>query len=539
MNTTRVITCALLLTCASSFGEAPRPDAAPPGNGITRARESSLIASYSLSKVQRWLHEVALEKIDPKTNLYISHTSGSGRYRQCLWNYDDAAADTYPFLFWAAWYTDIDQVNGPVLDVLKAEQKICNHLDRIPAAVNHKTLEKVPGTKDNLIFAASEYVKDGLIAIVEVAGRDNPWFERMRGIEDDIWKHADIQTPYGPIPTRNLEANGEQIQALARLYTATGEKKYLEWAERLADYYLLPGDFLPTRLRDHGCEIIGGLGLLLGVESVHNPEKANVYRPHIRRMLDEILARGTNEDGLMFNQLDARKGLSDGWGYNYVGFLCYDMAAGKPVYRDRVAQTLRNLGKERYVNGWGNGNGGNIDEVADSIEGALYLINHVPVPEAIAWADREMAQCVTRSSEPLATAKLWTTYKLESNGVRTVLQHAMMHTRGTIARPWRQDLTLGASQSGDGLTVVMKADQPWSGKLVIDKPRHRLEMGFTKDWPRMNSMPEWFTVEPSQKYVVKDPTAGTETSHTGAQLHAGLSVTLQPGVEKLLLIREQ
>ncbi len=52
----------------------------------------------------------------------------SGRYRASLWNYDDAAADTYPFLFWAAWYTDLDQVNGPVLDVLKAEQKHGNHL---------------------------------------------------------------------------------------------------------------------------------------------------------------------------------------------------------------------------------------------------------------------------------------------------------------------------------------------------------------------------------------------------------------------------
>lgn len=498
------------------------------------ARASSEIAGRSLSKVQRWLHEVTLPKIDPETNLYISHTRGSGRYRASLWNYDDAAADTYPFLFWAAWYTDLDQVNGPVLDVLKAEQKHGNHLDRIPTAVNHKTLEKEIKSKDDLIFAASEYVKDGLIAIVEVAGKDNPWFERMRAIEDDIWKHADIETPYGPIPTENIEANGEQIQALARLYTMTGEKKYLEWAERLADYYLLKGDFVPTRLRDHGCEIIGGLGLLFAVETVHNPKKAREYRPHIRRMLDEVLARGTNEDGLMFNTLDQKKGpLSDGWGYNYVAYLCFDMAVGEPVYRKQVERTLRNLSKPAYVDyPW---EGSSIDGVADSVEGGLYLINRLPVAEALAWADREAAARLVRVQDE---DHLWGSMKLESNGVRTVLQHALMHTRGTLARPWRQDLRLGASESADGLTVVLKADQPWSGRLVFDKPRHRVEMGFEKDWPRMNTMPEWFTADAEAEYVVEDLGSGTRTTHRGTELHAGLNLELQPGVEKRLRVRK-
>jgi hypothetical protein len=211
---------------------------------VAKARASAAIASPSLSKVQRWLHEAALPKIDPKTKLYISSDRGSARYRESLWNYDDTAADTYPFLFWAAWYTDRDKINGPNLDVLEAEQRLCNHLDRIPTALNHRTLEKSIKSKDDTIFGASEYVKDGLIAIVEVAGKDNPWFERMRGIEDDIWKHTDIETPYGRLPTLNLEANGDQLQALVRLFSMTGERKYLAWAERLADYYLLGCNFV-------------------------------------------------------------------------------------------------------------------------------------------------------------------------------------------------------------------------------------------------------------------------------------------------------
>ena len=36
-----------------------------------QADVSSKIAGYSLSKVKRWLHEVAIKKIDPNTGLYI------------------------------------------------------------------------------------------------------------------------------------------------------------------------------------------------------------------------------------------------------------------------------------------------------------------------------------------------------------------------------------------------------------------------------------------------------------------------------------
>ena len=61
---------------------------------IQKARESAPIAGYSLSKVQRWLHEAALKKIEPDTGLY--HPDGA-------FNYQDAWADCYPFRVWAAW----------------------------------------------------------------------------------------------------------------------------------------------------------------------------------------------------------------------------------------------------------------------------------------------------------------------------------------------------------------------------------------------------------------------------------------------------
>ena len=518
--------CVRLVAVVASIAIGAEAGAPTEEDCFRQAAESARVAGYSLSKVQRWLHERALKEIDPKTGLYRTR----GR-----WNYRDTAADCYPFLCWAAYVVDLEALNGPVRNVLHVEQKLCNHLDRIPTRWDFgKNAKDESASLDRLVYGASEYVKDGLIAIVEVTGKDE-WFERMKGIEEDVWKHARVDSPFGKIPSTNVEVNGEQIQALARLHTMTGEKKFLAWAERLADYYLSNDAWVPRRLRDHGCEIIGGLGLLLGVESEVNPAKARQYLPRMRRMLDAVLEHGTNEDGIMYNTLGAKGGrLSDGWGYDYVGHLCYDMAAGEAVYRARIAQTLRNLAKPQYRNyPW---EGRSIDGFADSIEGAIYLLNRVPVPEGLAWVDRETAHNVARSAEPLDTARLWGTMKLESNGVRTVLMHALMHTRGLIARPWRRDLVLGACEHGPALAVVMKSGKDWSGKLVFDIPRHKAYMGFRRDWPRMNTLPEWFTVELDAAHAVRAE-GKPLGDRTGKQLHEGLPVELKAGRELRLLVR--
>jgi hypothetical protein len=83
----------------------------------------------------------------------------------------------------------------------------------------------------------------------------------------------------------------------------------------------------------------------------------------------------------------------------------------------------------------------------------------------------------------------------------------------------------------------LRSDKPWSGRLVFDKPRHRLEMGFSRDWPRMNTMPEWFTVEPDAAYLIENPATGKTTHHRGGELIAGLKLELKPGVELRLVVR--
>lgn len=506
-------------------------DPSPDKPDWARAERSSRYAGIALSKVQRWLHEDCTAVHDEKTGLF--------RPTGPEWNYRDTAADCYPFYIWAAYYTDQALLDTVMIATLEAEQRLCNHVDRLPVRYNMDTGEKIVTDFDTMIFGASEYAKDGLVPVVEITGRDYPWLGRMQGIVDDIFKHAPYDTPYGKIPSTNVEVNGELLQILPRLYCITGEGKYLDWAHRLADYYLIPGGFLPERLSDHGCEIIGGLGLLFAVDSKARPGKCAEYRPHLEHMFDEILKRGTNSDGVIVGSLQPEPGphddvtMRDGWGYDFVGFLDYDLAMGSKRYYEAIRKPMTNLLKPRYKEfNWDHGSR---DNVADSVEGGLYLLYRIPVPEAFLWADREIATLLVDHTDP---ERLWGVHKLEANTVRTVLIHTMLHTRNTIARPWRQDLELGAAPYGDGICVFMKATDAYEGRLQFDVPRHRITMGFEQDWPRMNAVPEWFSVEPDEEhvYTVENVDTGTTGRVSGKSLSEGLPVRIETGKPLRLVV---
>jgi hypothetical protein len=153
----------------------------------SRAERCSRYAGIALSKVQRWLHERCLPIRDAQSGLF--------RPTGPEWNYRDTAADCYPFYVWAAYYTDKKVLDTVMIEALEAEQRLCNHLDRLPVPYNMDEGRKNVTPFDRMVFGASEYAKDGLIPIVEITGKEAPWFGRMRGLVDDVFKHAPVETP--------------------------------------------------------------------------------------------------------------------------------------------------------------------------------------------------------------------------------------------------------------------------------------------------------------------------------------------------------
>ena len=104
-----------------------------------------------------------------------------------------------------------------------------------------------------------------------------------------------------------------------------------------------------------------------------------------------------------------------------------------------------------------------------------------------------------------------------------------MHTQGLIARPWDIGMELGACPTDNGLAVVIKTKKDYKGKIFFDIPRHKHYLGFKQDWPRMNTLPEWFTVEPDDTHIyeVENIDTGKAKNISGKSLSKGLSVNIK------------
>jgi len=226
------------------------------------------------------------------------------------WNAEDAAADNYSFMVLTSSFTNRERFNGRMREMLATEIKVTSRIDSLPDTFDFKS-QAFSSQKPNLyriLLNSSEYIKDGLLPLTEWLGK-SPWSDRMISILDDMWKHASIDTPYGKIISTNIETNGEMLQALSRIYWMTGNEKYLEWAIRLGNYYLL-GNHHPTRdstllkLRDHGCEIVSGLCELYVTVHFAKPDIKKQYEKPIHLMLDRILEVARTDHGMFYDEFN-------------------------------------------------------------------------------------------------------------------------------------------------------------------------------------------------------------------------------------------
>jgi hypothetical protein len=279
------------------------------------------------------------------------------------------------------------------------------------------------------------------------------------------------------------------------------------------------------RLNDHGCEVVNGLAELYLTVSKAAPEKKKAYEKPIHGMFDTILEKGRNKDGLLYNDFEPESGkhsdqLADTWGYVYDGFYTIWLVDRTPNYREAVLTALGNL-KDKYVGmAWGEKNA---DAYADSIEGAINLINREPVASAGDWADSQI-QMMWAIQKSDGVIEGW---HGDGNFARTSLMYALWKTQGVTIRPWRADLRFGSVRKDNTLHLVLTSDQPWEGIVMFDTPRHALGMRLPQDYPRINQFPEWFTVAEHSRYSVK---SGQEApvERSGKDLAKGIALKLAP-----------
>jgi hypothetical protein len=478
-----------------------------------------------------------LKHADPETGLIPRNLNQS----KDIWNAQDAAADNYPFMVLTTALLDRPMFEGKMLDMLRTETKLTSRLGSMPDtySFSKKTFQSEKVDLEAIIFGSSEYIKDGLLPLTEWLGV-SPWSRRMINILDEMWKRAPIETPYDRIVSTSVEVNGEMLQTLSRVYWMTGEKKYLDWAIRLGDNYLL-NTAHPTknqkqlRLRDHGCEIVSGLCELYATLNFSMPEKKREYQESIHLMLDRILEVGRNEHGLFYNVINPitgeiiNEGIADTWGYTFNGFYTVYLIDKTEKYRDATIKALKNIYPYYLDFDWENNSS---DGYADAIESALNLFNREPVPETANWIDSQIRVMWNKQQDD-GVIEGW---HGDGNFARTTIMYCLWKTQGILVNPWREDVIFGAVSRNGKVYLNLKADLDWKGKIIFDQPRHKTNMKLPIDWPRINQFPEWFTVEVEKKYSFRDVRADQKSTHRGEEFISGIPVILQGGQEKQFII---
>ena len=515
----------LLLAFAATAACAAEPD---PWN---EARRRGAIHADCARNASRLLQGWIDLKQDPHTHLYS---------RNRRWDYHNEAADHYSSLVLVAFYVApaLIQPGGDLYLTLANSQKLCATPSGIPTLYDLKA--RKPGPKASLGHL-SEWLRDGLIRIVELLGTYNIWYRELQRLTDAMLAEARRKGGYAKAFT-GTEPPGNMLQTLARLYAMSGKDKYLTAAEQMADPYLLAPHKALADLRfgDHGCELVPGLAELFVLECRLKRPKATQYREPMRKLLDRIVATGANPDTGLFCRRHKGKPTQppDTWGYVLFAHQNYDSGTGEERYTTAIEKPLRWLVEHRPSYAklkntlWPRSKSS--DDWSDSHESFIVLWNRYPrVPGAFDWLDWATRQHIHRR-HPTRKYGPYTGGHFDGSTGRSLCIHMMLCSQGLRALPYTEGLAIGALQRGHDLMVSVEAPSAWTGKLLFDGPR-TVHKAATIDWARLNEMPQWFVAQPTTHYAVSINGA-PPVAMTGAQLLAGLPIALTPNTPRRIRI---
>ncbi len=477
------------------------------------------------------------QTLDPKHGLFPRAVNDP------TWAPNDNAADMLPFLFITEHLTG-SGYRERLDHILEVEARLTNRDGVLPDWFSLKTGTWTHEKPDlnRLIFCAAEYCKDGLMPMTEIMGR-GPWTDRMLQLLDAVIERAPVHTAYGTIPADDTEVNGDMLQVLGRIYTMTGERRYLEQLIRIADAYCrevlpvnggLPAhrwDFSahkPTadilNLNDHGNEIILGLVEAYICAQGRAPEHTARWKPSLDAMFRRLLDKCRNRDGLWVGSVVSSSAVvrdpnsPDTWGYALAGLIAYADATDNTALLAEARAMLNALKSPRYATWTG------ADAYADSIEGAILVRNRMDSPEIDDWLNQVLPVFLACQRDT-GIVEGW--YG-DGNYARTALMVALHLTQGAFCTPWQDGIRISAIRSGNGLTIRLESDRPWSGLLRFDTPRHRDVLRLSRDYPRLNKWPEWFTVDADADYRVTG-VGSDDRRLKGAAMAAGIPLSLSAG----------
>ncbi len=541
-----VLFCSAVLSCS----EKSTIISAHQERHFATATQNSIIAQEGYVRCNNYMNDW-LAFADPESKL-VPRVIEEGRNGD-IWNAKDCAADNYPFLVLTSFFTDVEKFTGVIQEMLENEAKLTSRVESLPDtySFSKKGFDHDEVSMERIVFGTSEYLKDGLMPLMEWLG-ESPWFVRMETMLEDLNNHIDVVGEFDDAfgPAAQAEINGDLLQVLSRMYWMTGKSQYLDWAEQIGDYFLL-GNGYPLshfeylRMRDHGCELVAGLCELYVTLHYADATKKKTYQKPLYRLLDFILEHGRNEDGLFYNAINSQTGdvvqdgISDSWGYLLNGYYSVYMIDQIEKYKEPLETIYGNLSKYHNFN-WENQGA---DGFADAIEGAINLYNRFPDKRVVNWIDQEIKiMWFIQDSSFRENAQKWKGSGIiegwygDGNFARTTIMYNLWKSQGTYVRPWSENIRLGAEYSNDTLYLALNSVEKWDGTLYFDNARHAEVMNMPLDWPRINQFPEWFTVRSDRQYKIADREGELLYVLSGQELNEGIELHLDPDTDLFLMV---
>ena len=164
----------LLLSCSRPAEDRMTLSAAD-SVALEQARANGALVNEGFERclryVQGWLRHA-----DPKTGLIPRNLQRD----TLIWNAKDAAADNYPFMVLTAALTDSALFHGRMAEMLATETRLTSRIGHLPDtyAFGQQGFANADPDLEDILFGASEYIKDGLLPLTEWLGQ-SPWLERM------------------------------------------------------------------------------------------------------------------------------------------------------------------------------------------------------------------------------------------------------------------------------------------------------------------------------------------------------------------------
>ncbi len=487
---------------------------------------------------------------DPETKLIFRKVGDRPR----RWDYHNVAADYYSSLVHVANYVAPETIEpgAKLHQTLLSAKELCTLENGIPALYD---LDSGRLGREGTYLELSEWLRDGLIRIVENLGADNVWYEELRRLSDAMIRVAGERGGLYRQCAPSTEALGNMLQSLARLYVISGDERYLEAAEQIGDALLLDPNVDTFRkmverrdsFRDHGCEMIPGLAELFVVECKLGSERAVSYREPLAKVLDSILRTSAHpETGFFCGDLDGDGNTvwlqpPDTWGYVLFSYENFDRATGTDRYRRAIEKPIRwllenrrNFEQCRKAKLWPHA--AHRDTWSDSHESMIILAGRLDIfdRQVFDWLDWMTRQSEHRKHLDERYGPYLNAHDDGSTG-RCLATHMMACSQGVRHAPFQEGLRVGAMPFGDGLVLSLESEKPYRGKLRFDWPRGVYATG-TLDWARLNEMPAWFVAEPEKKYLVTF-NGEQEMVTPGRELIDGLPVEVEPGDVRTVRVR--